>query len=756
MTRTKWILLGAATLVTLPIIYLAIWLLYVDVQVRAKFEKEEFVKPTTYYSAAPRIELGHPFNENALIRELEANEYRRKEWGSTLRSSNYAQVSGEACQAVYAEAVKCFAFYHHMQKKIFIVAADETDKVLVLLAVDPDTNISSNVDAVELFAQIFAQYLGDDPIIQRQVPLARIPRACLDATLAIEDPDFLEHQGVSFRGMARAVLVNLRKLRLSQGGSTVTQQLVKNYFLNAERTFSRKIKEMFMAFVVEARVPKDQILETYLNIIYLGQQGSYQIRGIGAASRFYFDKPAEEMDLAECALMAAVINSPGRYSPFRKPENALARRERVLNAMLEQNRILKDDFDQAMGKPLPQKTTIEVRETSPYFIEGVQRELAAQGFNDLSGYTVYTTMNLRYQEAAQKAIQTKLNELESKSDYHKQHIKNSLQGILISSDPKNGEVLAVVGGRDHRKSQFNRIFDSTRQVGSIFKPIVFLTALMEDQDFNPMTKLENMQFEYKYERNVWRPQNYDDKTYSPQVPAFYALKESLNVPTAHLAIDVGLDKVIDVAQQLGVTSPLKAYPSISLGAFEMKPVEVLKVYTTFARYGLPQELTLVRRLENSEGQSVFEKTLDTSSEQIGNKEDFILLDSMLAETMKTGTGRSAHLSGLTAESAGKTGTTSDYKDAWFAGFTSDQVAIVWMGYDDNTPVKLSGASGALPIWTQYMLNVYKTASPPPLDVPADANVEYIEVSGQDLIDAGVPETKAQPTHLYIRKVPGTF
>ncbi len=736
---------------TLPIIYLAVWLLYVDVQVREKFDKEEFVKPTTYYSAAPRIERGHPFNESALIRELQANEYRQKEWGSTLRQADFAQVSGEKCQAVYSEAVKCFAFHHHTQKKIFIIAADETDKVLVLLSIDPETNVSSNVDVIELFAQVFAQYLGADPIIQRELPLARIPRACLDATLAIEDPDFLEHQGVSFRGLARAVLVNLRQFRLSQGGSTVTQQLVKNYFLNSERTFSRKIKEMFMAFVVEARVPKDKILETYLNIIYLGQRGSYQIRGIGAASRFYFNKPAEEMDLAECALMGAVINSPGRYSPFRKPENALARRERVLKAMLEQNRILKEDFDVAMAEALPQKTTIEVRETAPYFIEGVQRELAAQGFTDLSGYTVYTTMNLQYQEAAQKALQTKLNELENKSEYHKKHIKNSLQGIVISSNPENGEVLTVVGGRDHKKSQFNRIFDSTRQVGSIFKPIVFLTALIEDQEFSSMSKLENMPFEYKYERNVWRPQNYDDKTYSQQVPAFYALKESLNVPTAHLAIDVGLDKVIRVAQELGVTSPLKAFPSISLGAFEMRPVEVLKVYTTFARFGLPQELTLVRRLENGEGQTLFEKTLDTSSQQIGNKEDFVVLNGMLAETMNTGTGRSARLSGLNAEAAGKTGTTSNYKDAWFAGFTSDQVAIVWMGYDDNTPVKLSGASGALPIWTQYMLNIYKAASPPPLQWPEDSNTESIEVGTQELIDAGIPAEKATPTNIFIRR-----
>lgn len=723
----------------------------VDVQVREKFEKEGFVKPTTYYSAAPRIELGQSLSERQLLNDLESYDYRKKDWGTTLRSTDYAQTTGEECQKVYADAIKCIAFHHHVHKKIYIIAADETDKVLILLSVDPETNAPKNVDAVELFAQVFAQYLGTEPIIQKQVSLSRIPRLCLDAALAIEDPDFLTHQGVSFRGLVRAVLVNLKNFKLSQGGSTITQQLVKNYFLTAERTFSRKIKEMFMAFVVEARIPKDQILETYLNIIYLGQQGSYQIRGIGAASKFYFDKTPEQLDLADCALMAAIINSPGRFSPFRKPENALARREKVLTAMLEQNRILKEDYDQARSKSLPQKMATEIKDTAPYFIEGAQRELAEQGFTDISGFTIYTTMNVRYQEAAQKAIQTKLNEMEASSEYHKKNKAHSLQGILISSDPKTGEILAVVGGRDHRLSPFNRIFDSTRQVGSIFKPIVFLTALMRDENFNPMTQLENKPFEYTYEKKSWKPQNYDDTTYSEKTPAFFALKESLNVPTAHLAIDTGLDEVIEVAKELGVTSQLQAFPSISLGAFEMKPIEVLKVYNTFARFGLPQDLSLVRRLESADGKTVYERTINTATEQIGNKDDFVILNSMLAETMNSGTGKSARAFGLHAEAAGKTGTTSNYKDAWFAGFTGDQVAIVWMGYDDNTPVKLSGSSGALPIWTQYMLNVYKGATAPPLPWPEESNIEFLKLSEQELISAGVPVTKALPVSIAIRK-----
>lgn len=749
MTRTKWILITLLTALTLPIIYLTVWLIISDLQVREKFHTEGLTKPTNYYSAAPRVELHQNLDSVQIINDFKNHDYREKPWGTILRAGNYAQAWGEDCQKIYNGTVKCIAFHHHVEKKIFIISADETDKILVLLSVDPITNASHSISRLDLFAQIFAQYLGSDPIIQKTVSLSRIPRACLDAALAIEDPDFLNHQGVSLRGLFRALLVNIKNFKLSQGGSTITQQLVKNHFLSAERTFTRKIKELLISFIVEARIPKDQILETYFNIIYLGQQGSYQIRGIGAAAQFYFDKTPEHLDLADCALIASIINSPGRFSPFRQPKNASARKEKVLSAMLEQKRILYDEYKMALEKPLPQKIETEIKETAPYFIEGVQRELAGKGFHDLSGYSVYTTMNTRYQEAAQKSIQMNLNELETKSIYHKNNISHLLQSVLISSDPKTGEIIALVGGRDHRKSPFNRIFDSSRQVGSIFKPIVYLTALIQDKTFTPLTLIENTAFTHKYEKTIWTPQNYDN-SFSQHVPAFYALKESLNIPTARLAIDVGLQNIIDIAKKLGVLSPQQAFPSLSLGAFEMKPIEVLNVYTSLARLGLPQPLSLVRQLEDPDGHTVLQNSLQKPMEQIGEREDFIILNSMLMETMLSGTGKSARLSGLSAESAGKTGTTSNYKDAWFAGFTEDQVTVVWMGYDDNTPVKLSGASGALPIWTQYIKSIYKNSSAVPFEWTTTNELKRTELSAQELITYGVPEDKAQSTYIYIR------
>ena len=750
MTRRKWILLTLFSGVTLPIIYGVVWLILIDIHVREKFAKTGFVRPTTYYSAAPRIMKGRVFSENEWLSHLQKKEYRKKNWGTSLRPGDFAQTIGDDCAQIHPQAIKCFAFHHHQKEHIFILATEETDILVALLSVNPKTNATENVTFVDLFPDVFAQYLGSDPILQKPVSLNHIPRWCLDAALAIEDPDFLNHQGISLRGLLRAFFINLKNLRLSQGGSTITQQLVKNNFLTAERTFSRKLKEMFIALILEARVPKDLILETYFNIIYLGQQGSYQIRGIGAAAPFYFDKPIDHLNLAECALLGAIINSPGRFNPFKNPENALSRRKKVLTAMHEQQRILDQEFKMALATPLPQKRALEIKETSPYFIEGVQRELASLGFYDLAGYSIYTTLRVSAQEAAQKALQNRLNALENTSDYHQKNKKHSLQGVVISSDPKTGELVALVGGRDHRKSPFNRIYDGHRQVGSLFKPIVFLAALIHDPTFNPMTSLENSPWTYTYEKQKWTPRNYDNTT-SEKVPAFYALKESLNIPTARLALQLGLDKIITLARDLGVSSKLKPVPSLSLGSLEMRPIEVLSVYTTMARLGATLPLTTLRQLKNAEGEILLQNSVTTSATPVGTQEDFVLLKSMLLETMLTGTGRSARASGLSLEAAGKTGTTSDYKDAWFAGITENHVAVVWIGYDDNTPLKLSGASGALPIWTDYMKDLSKHQLAEPFIWPEDLNIKRLEISTEDLMAAGVPQDKAQSTFVMIRK-----
>lgn len=745
MIRKKPVFFILFGLLTLSIIYFLVWIIRTDLLIKDKFAEGRFISPTQFYSSSLELSLNTPFSEPLFLKLLADNHYREKPWGTRLQPSDLARSQGEDCEKIYSKSLKCYAFYHHLKKKIQIVATDELDRVLVLLEVDPDTQSAKNIESLLLFPQIFAQYLGEKPIIQNQVPLSQIPRQCLDAALAIEDPQFLDHQGVSWRGLLRAFWVNLKSGRIAQGGSTITQQLVKNHFLTSERKLSRKIKEILMAFLVERAIAKDQILETYLNIIYLGQQGNFQVRGYAAAAQFYFKKDLSNLDLADCALLGAVINSPGLFNPFKNKERALQRRERVLTAMEEQGRILPEDKISSLQKPLPEKVAIEVRETAPYFIDGVIKVLRSEGFYDLSGLKIYTTLNLQAQKAAQQAVQSHLAALESSSAYHQKNKSHSLQAVLVSSHPQTGEVLALVGGRDHRSTPYNRVIESSRQIGSIFKPLVYLTAFAELDDFSPLSPLTNRPFEHVSAGQKWSPKNYDGQT-SDRVPAFYALKESLNIPTAQLALDVGLDEIISVAQDLGATSEMKPYASLSLGSFEMTPFEVLQIYHNISRWGSSQRLRLMKSVENTEGQTLWTPPSD-GGEQILEKGFFADIVSILHEAIKTGTGQAAQSLGLSGEYAGKTGTTTNYKDAWFAGFSSNHVAVVWTGYDDNTPVQLSGASGALPIWTQYMKSTQNLFGESPFEWPMD-NVKQVSISPQELMELGVPEKKAVATQLF--------
>lgn len=744
MIRKKPVLYILITSLTLFIIYATVWLIRTDLLIKEKFSSGRFIAPTQFYSNSLEINLNETLSDYTLLKILATQNYREKPWGSRLQPSDYSQSRGEDCEKIYSQSIKCFAFYHHIKNKIQIVAADELDRVLVLLEVDPETQSAQNLDKLLLFPQLFAQYLGNQPIIQDEVELNQVPRQCLDAALAIEDPHFLDHQGFSWRGLLRAFWVNLKNGRMAQGGSTITQQLVKNHFLTAERTISRKIKEIIMAVLVERAIPKDQILQTYLNIIYLGQQGNFQIRGYSAASQFYFHKHLSNLDVADCALLGAVINSPGLFNPFKHSERSLQRRNKVLEAMEEQKRILPEEKTLGLQKPLPQKVSVEVRETAPYFIDAVIKFLASEGFYDLSGLKIYTTLDLQIQSAAQQAVQRHLNTLESTSKYHQEKKSHSLQAVLVSSDPKTGEVLALVGGRDHRSTPYNRVVESSRQVGSVFKPLVYLTAFAEQDDFSPLTPLTNQPFEHVSHKQSWKPKNYDGKT-STEVPAFYALKESLNIPTARLAIDVGLENIIDVAQQLGAVSDIKPYASLSLGAFEMTPLEVLQIYTNISRWGSTQKLRVLKSVTNSDNHTIWNPPSE-DHQQVLEKGFFVDIVSILQEAMKTGTGQAAANMGLVGDYAGKTGTTTNYKDAWFAGFSANHVAVVWAGYDDNTPIQLSGASGALPIWTQYMKSINALIGSKPFEWPME-NVNTISLSTQDLIEKGIPENKAVNTEL---------
>lgn len=437
----------------------------------------------------------------------------------------------------------------------------------------------------------------------------------------------------------------------------------------------------------------------------MGQNGPFQVRGYGSASRHYFSKDLEELNLQECALMAAIVNGPGIFNPFTKPEKALARRKLVLERMLTLKKIDQSEFDLALAAPLPTRPPASQTETAPYFVDAVLNQMALAKVDTESGLRVYTTLNRRAQFLATKAVEKGLERLEKdfKKIKEKKEKGNLLESCVISADPNSGYIQALVGGRGYKVSQFNRAIMGHRQVGSIMKPIVYLSALEnvtnEGNPYTPLTIVEDKEFKYKYEGQKWTPKNYDKK-FRGEVPLYVALKDSLNAATANVGVQVGLPSIIDVARRLGVDSKLLPVPAITLGAFELFPIEVLKAYTTISRQGSRVDLSFIRYVEDLEGNRVY--THDYKEEAAVSKETTTVLTGMMKQTLETGSGRFAKSYGFTHPAAGKTGTTSDMKDAWFAGFTPYHVAIVWLGYDNNESHGLTGASGALPIWAEYM------------------------------------------------------
>lgn len=746
LTRVKQIQLA---FLTLFIICLSL-VLYMDHSIQKRVQEKRFLSPTQYFSKAQKFYPGQIYSSEQLQQNFDQLNYRQREFGATISPGDFSLGEKSQCQPLITDnnnIFYCLFFRTTVRNQIYLLTFNEWNEILNIYQGDS----LAPARFAEGEAKLFAQYLGDQPTSQKEVPLSEVPRYCLDAVLAIEDPQFLEHSGVSFRGILRAIATNLKQVRWSQGGSTITQQLVKNHFLTPEKTLIRKIKEIFISLILELRVSKDQILETYLNIIYLGQSGVFEVRGYGAASDFYFQKPLDRLNLPDCALLAAIVNSPGRYNPVRYPERTLERRTRVLEKMVEHQFISQDEFQESAEAPLPKKLNRYLADSASYYVDAVNKQLKINGIQDRSGLMIYTALDPTAQRIAENVVRSGIQKLEDNYPEIKRlktEEKKNLQALLISSDPLSGEVTALVGGRNFASSPYNRAVESRRQVGSIFKPIVYLTALTrtEEPTYTPLTLLNNSPFKYEWERQTWEPKNYDNK-FSQPVPLFYALKESLNVPTARLGLDAGLKEVIEMAKALGIQSPLKEYPALSLGAFEVAPLEILETYNTLARFGMGRPLQILKMVQNKQGEVLFKA--ESEEEQRTNESETAVLVGMMKETLRTGTGQSSRWRGFDNFAAGKTGTTSDNKDAWFAGFTPEHSAVVWIGFDDGTSLGLTGASGALPLWTDYMKEVTQSHTNKDFDWPKDVEEKVMSVS--ELLDLGVPEDKAIETRLIFKK-----
>lgn len=538
---------------------------------------------------------------------------------------------------------------------------------------------------------------------RRQVALSSIPADVINAVLAIEDRRFYDHPGVDPIRAIGAAITNLRGDRpYLEGASTLTQQIVKNMFLTPDKTWRRKLQEQFMALVLETRLTKEQILELYLNDVPLGQRGPFAIHGVPEAARIFFGKDVRNLSLAEAATIAGIIQSPSRLAPLRYPERARERRDVVLRAMADAGLIQRAAADDA-AKQAVVVASRAVENEAPYFIDYAS-QLAEESFGSFSEhpgrFDVHTTLDLHLQRFAQEAIAEGIAAVDKRLATRKR--RGTAQAALVAVDPRTGEILALVGGRGYNQTQYNRAALARRQPGSVFKPFVYLTAFEETasgaSDLTPSSLVVDEPTVFQDGENLYEPANFEGE-YGGAVTLRTALASSRNIVAIKVAEAVGYDRVASVWSRLHVGTPARAYPSIALGVFEVSPLEIAEAYTIFANGGVAKPLKAITRVVD-EGRT---RTPEAQPERrVARADTTYLVTNMMRSVINEGSGAAVRSSGFRLDAAGKTGTTNDLRDAWFVGLTPELLTVVWVGFDDNQPIGLSGGQAAVPIWSSFM------------------------------------------------------
>ena len=563
-----------------------------------------------------------------------------------------------------------------------------------------DLSRNETVPIMELEPEELMSFFGKEREQRRIISFGEIPEHLVYAVLAAEDIRFYKHQGMDPRAILRAFFTNVRHAAIRQGGSTITQQLAKNYFLTPKRTLSRKLKELLMSLTMEFMYDKNEILEIYLNEIYLGQRGSVSVNGVGEAAHFYFGKSVEGLSLAESATIAGLIRGPNYYSPYVNKEQSRHRRDTVLKTMHDNGWVSQEQLQSALSSPLNTAGFQVYGKKAPYFIDFLSlqlKELYSPEILSSLGMTIYTTLDTQVQSAAEKALARGLARLEKNNpSLNRDEPGKKLQGAIVVMQPKTGYVLAMVGGRDYGVSQFNRVTQAKRQPGSAFKPFVFLSGL---DTYTPASILSNEVTSYPVDGELWEPKNYVTIP-EQRVNLRTALARSINVATVDLAMKVGIEQVVATADAFQFSTPFQPFLSLSLGAAEVIPLELARAYCTFAADGVLPYPLLFKTVKDEGGKILERRLMDI--ERIISPAKAYVMTSMLRSVTEEGTGRSLKKRGVGFPVAGKTGTTNNFKDAWFVGYTPDILALVWVGFDDGGSIHATGASAALPIWADLI------------------------------------------------------
>ncbi|MBL7661632.1 PBP1A family penicillin-binding protein [bacterium] len=571
-----------------------------------------------------------------------------------------------------------------------------------------DRKAQRNLSQVSLEPEQLSILGSEGSRINSQLTLSSYPKSLIRAILSIEDERFYYHFGIDPIGITRAIFTNIRRGAFVQGGSTLTQQLAKNLFFNSWPGVLRKPFEAISAVLIELGFSKDQILEFYLNEVFLGQEGNTAIHGFQQASRYFFNKQAPELSLAEAALLAGLVKGPTRYSPRRHLERAVQRRNLVLQKMLELEKISKSEYDQSVRQKTVIAKNTNFASPAPYFLDYLKksvRDYLGDILNTKNPLKIYTGLDREYQNCAEQALSSTLIQLEKAYPHLGKH-KLPAQAALVSVVPQTGEIRAWVGGRDYAKNQFDHVNLASRQPGSTFKPFVYLTALDRKLNQYRVARTTSLLSDEPTTINIpgsgpWSPANYDHK-YRGDVTLRFALMHSLNLPTIYLAQKIGIDAIAQTAAAFGFGTNLPRVPALALGAGEISPLRLIHAYAALANGGTA--VTLRPVLAVADGEQLSHRAA-ISETQLASPAAVYVLTTILQDAVNSGTGDVIRSMGYQGDAAGKTGTTNDLRDAWFAGFTPNLATVVWLGFDDNTPLRLTGAKAAAPIWASYMLCV---------------------------------------------------
>ncbi|OOG25916.1 penicillin-binding protein 1B [Thioalkalivibrio denitrificans] len=690
---------GALLGLLLGILGLGGYTVYLDYEIRSQFEGKRWAVPARVFARPLELYPGRALEPAQLTRELELIHYRR---GDAIRGGEFREQGGR-----FLISTRGFPFADGAEppRRLSVELRDGRVRAITEL----ETGQSASLARLEpaLIANIYPRH-GEDRVLVR---LDEVPELLVEALIAVEDRKFYEHRGLDFSAIARAALANLRAGRTVQGGSTITQQLVKNYFLTHDRTLRRKVNEAIMAVLLEWRYEKSEILEAYLNEVYLGQDGDRAIHGFGLASQFYFQRRLDELHPEQLALLVAMVRGPSYYDPRRRAERATARRNLVLEILEGQGALNPQAAARARTRPLG----VSVRPPSgvtpfPAFLDLVRAQLRRDyREQDLQseGLLIFSTLDPGIQLASEGAVADRLNRIEGTRGLE----VGTLQAGVVVSAVDSGEVLAVVGDRNPRHAGFNRAINARRPVGSLLKPAVYLAALSRPSEYTLATLLDDGPLTVRLDNgDEWTPRNYD-REHHGLVPALEALVHSYNVATARLGLSLGLAPVIEQLQRLGVKRSLQPYPSLLLGAVEFSPFEMTHMYQSLAAGGFETPPRAIREVMDAEGRLLNRYPMDLR--QAADPAAVYLVTAALHEVTRRGTG--AALNGLLPADlpvAGKTGTTDDNRDAWFAGYAGDVLSVVWVGRDDNIPMGLSGASGALPVWADLMRGISRRGLDP--------------------------------------------